>query len=59
MKKQHKNIDKTKEQSKEKKTTQIQNVNEINNNNNAYYDNDNNELSDFDVALKKIISNRF
>lgn len=56
MKKQHKNTDKIKEQSKEKKTTPNQNVIEINNN--AYCNNDNNsndELSDFDIALKKII----
>ena len=55
MKKQHKNIDKTKEQSKEKKTTPNHNVNEINNNNKTYCKNDNNEFSDFDIALKKII----
>ena len=40
MKKQHKNTDKIKEQSKEKKTTPNQNVIEINNN--AYCNNDNN-----------------
>lgn len=57
MKKQHKNTDKKIEQSKEKKTTPNQNVIEINNN--TYYNNDNNDLSDFDMALKKIISNRF
>lgn len=57
MKKQHKNTDKMKKLSKEKKTTQKQNDIDINISNNTYYDNDNdnNELSDFDIALKKII----
>ena len=55
MGKQSKNTDKIKEQSKGKKTTSKQNIVKININNNTYYNNDNNELSDFDIALKKII----
>ena len=55
MGKQRKNTDKIKEQSKGKKTTSKQNIVKININNNTYYNNDNNELSDFDIALKKII----
>lgn len=59
MGKQRKNTDKTKELSKEKRvgTKQNSDVNRINDN--ICYDNDNNELSDFDIVLKKIISNRF
>lgn len=55
MGKQRKNTDKIKEQSKGKKATSKQNIVKININNNTYYNNDNNELSDFDIALKKII----
>lgn len=55
MGKQRKNTDKIKEQSKGKKTTPNQVVIETNVNNNTYCNNDNNELSDFDIALKKII----
>ena len=51
MGKQRKNTDKIKEQSKEEKTTPNQNVNEINNNNKkTYCKNNNNELSNFDMA---------